>query len=77
MPYGLRPLLLKTDCKAEKVQDGKKIEFQLGDIATEAFGFIPDSEMCGRETNFHGGFTEGSMDIGVTWVAKTQYVSSP
>ena len=51
MQYGLRPLLLKTNFESEKVQDGKKIEFQLGDTATEAFGSISDSEMCRRETN--------------------------
>ena len=39
MRYTLRPLLLKTDFESEKVQDVKKIEFQWGDTATEAFRF--------------------------------------
>ena len=38
---------------------------------------ISGDGMFGREANFHGGFTEVSMDVGVTWVAKTQYVPSP
>ena len=39
MQYGLRPLLLKTNFESEKVQHGKKMGFQLGDTATEAFSF--------------------------------------
>ena len=39
MQYGLHPLLLKTNFESEKVQHGKKMEFQLRDTATEAFSF--------------------------------------